>query len=158
MEKVDRLKKIADRMRIKALKMAYNAGNKGAHIGGGMSLIEIMAVLYKEVAKLDSNNPKWEERDRIILSKGHGVLAYYTALNEAGYIKEEELERFEENEGILPGHPVMNLNKGIEMSSGSLGMGLSFGIGSAIAGRMNKKQYNVYVIIGDGECNEETIS
>ena len=106
---------------------------------------------------LDPKNPKWENRDRFILSKGHGVLGYYTALSEIGYISEEDLKTFEKDGTYLFGHPVMKRSKGIEFSNGSLGMGLSLGIGVALAGRRKNMDYKVYVLMGDGECNEGSV-
>lgn len=144
-------------MREHALMMALSAGANGAHLGGGLSLIEIMATLYGGVLHLDPKNPEWDDRDRFIASKGHGVLAYYTALAEAGFFPVEDLKKFEVNGEFLPGHPVMNMKKGIECSSGSLGMGLSFGIGIALAGKMRAKAYHTYVLLGDGECNEGAV-
>ncbi len=94
---------------------------------------------------------------RFILSKGHGTLGYYTALAEAGFISREELATFERNGGILPGQPVMNPDKGIEFSSGSLGHGLSLGVGVALPGKKRGRNYRVYVLMGDGECNEGSV-
>lgn len=148
---------MADRMRSKALELALSAGSNGAHLGPGLSIIEIMAVLYGGIMKIDPKNPHWEERDRFILSKGHGTLGYYTALAEAGLISFEELSTFEKNGGFLPGQPVMNVDKGIEFSSGSLGHGLSLGVGVALAGNRSGRDYRVYVLMGDGECNEGTV-
>jgi transketolase len=107
--------------------------------------------------RYDNNNPEWSERDRFILSKGHGVLGYYTALVEAGFIPVEDLMTFEKSESYLLGHPVINRKKGIEFSNGSLGMGLSLGIGVALAGKRKKNKHNVYVVMGDGECNEGSV-
>jgi len=148
---------MAARMRKKALALAFSAGSNGAHVGSGLSIIEIMAVLYGGVMKIDPKNPRWEERDRFILSKGHGTLGYYTALEEAGFISSDELLTFEKNGGFLPGQPVMNLDKGIEFSSGSLGHGLSLGVGVALAGKKRGQDYKVYVLMGDGECNEGSV-
>ena len=97
------------------------------------------------------------ERDRFILSKGHGCLAYYGTLVEKKFIAKKELETFEKNESNLLGHPVINKNLGIDFSNGSLGMGLSLGIGVAISSKKKKKNFNVYVVIGDGECNEGSV-
>ena len=156
-QQVDKIVSMAKRMRKNALNMALSAGNNGAHLGSGLSIIEIMATLYGEVMKLDPKNPEWVDRDRFILSKGHGVLGYYTALAEIGFITQNELNTFEENGGDLPGHPIMNIKKCIEFSSGSLGLGLSFGVGVALAGKKKEKDYNVYVLIGNGECNEGSV-
>ncbi len=152
------LKQIALQMRKDSLRMSLAAGKSGAHYGGGFSMIEIMAVLYKEIMNIDSRNPYDELRDRFILSKGHGALAYYAALKQTGFIKEEELDTFKTEETDLYGHPSMNIPKGIEFSSGSLGQGLSLGVGSCIAlkhkGNLTSK---VYVLLGDGECNEGSV-
>jgi len=156
-EVVISVQKMAKRMREHALQMAFSAGANGAHLGGGLSMIEIMATLYGGILHLDPKNPDWDERDRFILSKGHGVLAYYTALAEAGFFPVEDLKKFEMNGGFLPGHPVMNLEKGIESSSGSLGMGLSLGVGIALVGKMREKHYRTFVLMGDGECNEGSV-
>ena len=107
--------------------------------------------------KIDKKNALWENRDRFILSKGHACLAYYAALCEIGYISKDELKTFEKDGTNLLGHPVRNMNLGIEFSNGSLGMGLSLGIGVAIASKKKKKNNNVYIILGDGECNEGSV-
>jgi len=151
------IQKMAKRMREHALQMAFSAGANGAHLGGGLSMMDIMATLYGGILHLDPKNPEWDERDRFILSKGHGVLAYYTALAEAGFFPVEDLKKFELNGEFLPGHPVMNLKKGIECSGGSLGMGLSLGVGIALVGKMRNKRYRSFVLMGDGECNEGSV-
>ena len=148
---------MAKRMRIKVLDMALVAGASSSHFGGGLSIVDITATLYGAIMKLDPKNPKWENRDRFILSKGHGVLGYYTALSEIGYISEKDLKTFEKDGTYLFGHPVMNRSKGIEFSNGSLGMGLSLGIGVALAGKRKNIDYKVYVLMGDGECNEGSV-
>ena len=148
---------MAKRMRKKALDMALTAGASSSHFGGGLSIVDITATLYGAIMKLDPKNPKWENRDRFILSKGHGVLGYYTALSEIGYISEKDLKTFEKDGTYLFGHPVMNRSKGIEFSNGSLGMGLSLGIGVALAGKRKNIDYKVYVLMGDGECNEGSV-
>lgn len=153
-----RCSKAARKMRGDALAMSLAAGSTGAHLGGGLSMIEIMAVLYLGVMHYDAQNPFLEERDRFILSKGHGVLAYYTALNQAGFISDNELISFKSNNTFLYGHPSMNLQRGIEFSSGSLGLGLSLGVGSALA--LNRKlnlNSRIFVLMGDGECNEGSV-
>ncbi len=154
---IDKIASMAKRMRKKALTIAFSAGNIGAHLGSGLSIIEIMATLYGGIMRLDPKNPDWADRDRFILSKGHGTLGYYTALAESEIITPDELDTFEENGGFLSGQPIMNMKKGIEFSSGSLGLGLSLGIGVALSGRKQNKNYNVYVLMGDGECNEGSV-
>ena len=137
--------------------MSLSAGASSAHFGGALSIAEIVATLFAHQMKIDKKNPKWEERDRFILSKGHACLVYYAALCEVGYISNNELKTFEKNDTNLLGHPVINRNLGIDFSNGSLGMGLSLGIGVAISSKKKKKNFNVYVIVGDGECNEGSI-
>jgi transketolase len=122
-----------------------------------LSIIDITATLYGSIMKFNSKNPEWSERDRFILSKGHGVLGYYTALVEAGFIQKEDLLHFEKTGSYLLGHPVKNRAKGIEFSNGSLGMGLALGIGVALTGKRRKKKFNVFVLMGDGECNEGSV-
>ena len=139
------------------LEMALSAGANSSHFGGALSIAEIVSVLFSHQMKIDKNNPQWEDRDRFILSKGHACLAYYAALCEVGYIPKEELKTFEKNDTNLLGHPVINRNLGIDFSNGSLGMGLSLGIGVAIAAKKRKKNYDVYVVVGDGECNEGSV-
>jgi len=152
-----KIQDMAKRMRKKVLDMALTAGASSSHFGGGLSIVDITATLYGAIMKLDPKNPKWENRDRFILSKGHGVLGYYTALSEIGYISEKDLKTFEKDGTYLFGHPVMNRSKGIEFSNGSLGMGLSLGIGVALAGKRKNIDYKVYVLMGDGECNEGSV-
>ena len=106
---------------------------------------------------LNKDNKHLETRDRFILSKGHACLAYYAALCEIGFIKENELKTFEKNDSNLLGHPVLNEKLGIEFSNGSLGMGLSIGIGLCISSKKKNNNFNVYVILGDGECNEGSV-
>ena len=146
--------RLAARIRNKSLKMAFDAGKNGAHLGGALSLAEIFAALYGGILSVNPRNPNDPERDRLVVSKGHCVLSYYAALNEVGFISDEELSRFETNGSMLHGHATRNLPLGIEFSGGSLGMGVSFAIGVALAGKINKKPYHVYTIAGDGECNE----
>jgi len=143
------------KMRRQALHMSLVAGTTGAHLGGGLSMMEIMAALYFAVLRYDARNPRWEQRDRFILSKGHGALAFYTALSLAGFIDEEQLGTFKRDNSELSGHPHMDIDKGIEFSSGSLGQGLSLGVGSALALRKRANDISrVFVLLGDGEINE----
>jgi transketolase len=151
------LRAMAARMRRTALAMTLRAGPLGAHVGPSLSIIDICAVLFGRVMRLDPLNPFWNERDRFLLSKGHGALGLYTALGEAGYLSADDLRAFETPEALLTGQPAMCVEKGIEISSGSLGLGLSVGIGVALAGRKSQRQYNTYVLMGDGECNEGTV-
>lgn len=153
----EKINNFAINLRKNILKMAYEAGSSSSHLGGALSIVEIMSVLFCHQMKLDFKNPTWDERDRFILSKGHACLAYYAALCEIGYIKKDELQTFEKDDSNLLGHPVMNKNLGIDFSTGSLGMGLSIGLGLSLAAKKKRKNFNVYVIIGDGENNEGSI-
>ena len=153
----EQLEKLSKRMRLKALDMAYWAGKNGAHLGGGLSSIEIFAVLYGNIARIDSTNPYWEDRDRILVSKAHCVLAYYAVLNEAGYLKDKDLASFEKNGSSFAGHPVKNIGKGIEYSGGSLGMALSVAVGMAIHAKNIRSKRKIFVLLGDGECEEGSI-
>ena len=149
-EQIQRLEQQCFEMKLKALEMAHGS-SFGAHIGGGFSAMEIMTALY-EVAKIPSM--KNEARDRIIMSKGHGVLAQYTALWKKGYITEEELDTFEKDGTQFHGHPHRNIEKGLEFSGGSLGLGLSYAVGVAKACKMKGLNNTIYVILGDGEMDE----
>lgn len=151
------IKKMSKRMRKNALDMALAAGSDSSHFGGGLSIIDITATLFGGIMRFDPNDPQWCDRDRFILSKGHGVLGYYTALAEAGFVSVDDLMTFEKTGSYLVGHPVINRKKGIEFSNGSLGMGLSLGIGVALTGKKRNSNYKVYVLMGDGECNEGSV-
>ncbi|MDG1109908.1 MAG: transketolase [Burkholderiaceae bacterium] len=147
---------MAKTMRHKILEISH-ACNQSAHLGGGLSMVEIMAVLYGRILRYKPNNPHWENRDRFILSKGHGVLGYFSAMLVSGVIDEETYKTFKTNESDLIAHPVMNLDLGIESSNGSLGHGLSMGIGIGLAAKKKQRDFNVYVYMGDGECNEGSV-
>ena len=132
------------------------AGRRG-HLGAALSLVEILRVLYDDVLRYDSNNPRWECRDRCILSKGHGCLALYAILAEKSFFPESELWKFCKSDGILGGHPEYGKVPGVEASTGSLGHGLSIGIGFALNARFEKASYRTFVIISDGECDEGSV-
>lgn len=138
------------------LSLAYKC-NGPAHIGGSLSIAEILAVLYGKVLRLDPKNPNWTDRDRFILSKGHAVLALYAALCKVGFFDRETLFTFKVNGSDLIAHPVMNSHLGIESSNGSLGHGLSFSTGIAAALKKKSMVGNVYVLLGDGECEEGSV-
>ena len=123
------------------------------HPGGSLSLPIVTALFFK-VLRHDPANPRWAERDRFILSKGHAAPILYAALAERGYFPVEELATLRILGSCLQGHCDMTATRGVEMSSGSLGQGLSFGIGIALAGRLDARDYRVYVLMGDGECDE----
>jgi len=127
------------------------------HPGGSLSAVEIVTLLYFRVMRHDPQNPQWPDRDRLILSKGHAAPVLYAALAEAGYFPVEELATLRKAGSRLQGHTDMSLTPGVEMSAGSLGQGLSFGIGTALAGRLDERGYQVYVILGDGECDEGNV-
>ena len=135
---------------------AFEGGMRG-HLGSSMSLVEIMRVLYDDFLLYDSKNPEWENRDRFILSKGHGCLAQYALLADKGFISIDELDKFCHHDGILGGHPEKGKIAGIEFSTGALGHGLPVGIGMAIAAKINNKNHKIVVVTGDGESNEGSI-
>ncbi|MFH1181807.1 MAG: transketolase [Candidatus Woesearchaeota archaeon] len=136
------------------LQTICNAGS--GHPGGSLSEIDILTVLYFRQMKYRAKEPKWPDRDRFILSKGHGCPGLYVVLAEAGYFSKDELSRLRKTGGMLQGHP-SNSTPGIEISSGSLGQGLSVANGIALAGRLDKKDYKVYVLMGDGELQEGSV-
>jgi len=157
-EIIEKCEQYATLIRKKILTASYNSGKKGVHIGSALSLSDILAVLYGGILNYDCNNPVWNERDRFILSKGHAYVGLYSILNITGYFSDEEFkDNFMMDGGFLPAHPVKNLSKGIECSSGSLGMGLSFAVGKAYYAKLEKLKYRTYVILGDGECNEGSV-
>lgn len=130
---------------------------KRGHIGSAFSVLEILRVLYDEVLKTDPKNPARPDRDRFILSKGHGCLGLYVILAEKGFFDPVELERFSSASGILGGHPEHVTVPGVEASTGSLGHGLSIGVGMALAAKMDRAAWRVFVVIGDGESQEGSI-
>lgn len=130
--------------------------SRRGHLGSAFSLVEILRVLYDDVLHYDPKNPQWPYRDRCILSKGHGCLALYVILAEKGFFPSSELWRFCQSDGILGGHPEHKI-PGVETSTGSLGHGLSIGIGFALNAKYEKADYRTFVVIGDGECNEGSI-
>ena len=155
-EKALRLTEMAKRMRLDALDMALAAGSGGSHVGGSLSCIEILAVLYGEVLRFDVKNPLDPNRDRFIPSKNHCVLAHIPALAEAGFIPHEEILEFQKDGGRLTGYP-RRPEIGLEYSGGSLGMALSVGIGMALAAREQGRPSKIYILMGDGELNEGSV-
>jgi transketolase len=135
---------------------ALEAAKRG-HVGGAFSVVEILRVLYDDVMKYDPKDPKWPQRDRFILSKGHGCLALYVLLAEKGFFPEDELFKFCKSDGILGGHPEHGKVPGVEASTGSLGHGLSIGIGFALNAKYEKADYRVFVVVSDGETNEGSL-
>ena len=131
-------------------------GGRG-HVGSSMSLVEILRVLYDDVLRYRPHDPKWDGRDRFILSKGHGCLAQYVMLADKGFIPVETLDTFCRRDSILGGHPEHGKIPGVEASTGALGHGLSVGLGMALAARMQKRDSRVVVVTGDGEINEGSV-
>jgi transketolase len=127
------------------------------HVGSAFSCIDLLRVLYDDVLQFDHSNPKWPGRDRCILSKGHGCLALYAILADKGYFPHRELDSFCAADGILGGHPDANKVPGVEASTGALGHGLSIGLGIALHLRLARSDSKVFVILGDGECNEGSV-
>ena len=131
--------------------------SKRGHIGSAFSLLEILRVLFDDVLCLDPSTPSWPDRDRFILSKGHGCLALYLNLAEKGFFARSELYRFCGFGAMLGGHPEHGTVPGVEASTGALGHGLSIGVGMALAARIDRKPHRTIVVMGDGECNEGTV-
>lgn len=139
-------------IRRRIVEIAYLAGKKGAHLGGSLSIVEILSVLYSTMHHSDEVG-----RDRLILSKGHAALALYCLLEHKGILTRAELETFETNGTHLYAHAPRNIEKGIEFSGGSLSLGISFGVGVALACQKRKVDNRIYIIVGDGECDEGLI-
>ena len=127
------------------------------HIGSALSVMEILRVMYDGILRVDPANPRWPDRDRFLFSKGHGCLALYIMLAEKGFFPREELDRVCQFGAMLGGLPESRKIPGVEASTGSLGHGMSIGVGCALAARMDKKDYRTYVLIGDGESNEGSV-
>lgn len=140
------------RLVVKALE-----GSGRGHIGSSLSPIEIVRVLFDDVMRYRPDEPAWPERDRFILSKGHGCLALYVMLADKGFIPESELVTFCRRESILGGHPEAGKVPGVEASTGALGHGLPIAVGMALAGRMRRMDYRVFCVMGDGETNEGSV-
>ena len=124
-DEITKIRDLTIKIRKNILTLSLAAGASSSHFGGSLSTVELLATLYNSILKHDPSNPLWDERDRFILSKGHACLGYYSVLCEKGYFSKEDLNLFEKNDSYLLGHPVINKNKGIEFSNGSLGMSWS---------------------------------
>ena len=146
------LEKITKQLREDVVTMVYLAGS--GHPGGSLSAAEIMAALYFHVLNIKPEEPKWPDRDRFILSKGHCCPVYYAALAHRGYFSTEELKTLRKYGSILQGHPDMLMTPGVDITAGSLGNGLSIGVGMALSARLHKQTYTTYVLMGDGELQE----
>lgn len=149
------LKKLAIDIRIETIRMIAHTG-KG-HIGGSMSIAEVLAVLYGVELHVDPQNPKWEARDRLILSKGHCGPALYAALALTGFFPLEWLKTMNQMNTRLPSHVNALLTPGVDVSTGSLGQGLSVAVGMALAAQLQKREFDIFCILGDGECQEGQI-
>jgi len=152
MDDLKKYQEIAKKTRRTILEMIYRT--KSPHIGCSFSIVDILIALYFKILKVDPKNPENSDRDRFLLSKGHGVPALYPILAEKGFIDEKILAGFALDGGSLEQHPNRDVQKGIEMTSGSLGHGLSVGVGMALAGKYDNKGYRVFVLLGDGEMEE----
>ena len=154
LNRIKLLENKAIQIRKELLQMIYNSGT--GHTGGSLSSVDILVALYYEIMEIDPQNPKWELRDRFVLSKGHSVEGYYTILADLSFFPKDELKYFCKFNSSLIGHPSFKV-PGIEMNTGSLGHGLSIAVGMALAGKMDDKNYKVYVLMGDGELAEGSI-
>lgn len=146
---IDEIQKKANILRLDVIEMTTAA--KSGHPGGSLSAADLIAALYFRVLKHDPSNPQWESRDRFILSKGHVAPVLYAALAESGYFPKDDLKTLRKLGSKLQGHPVRGKVPGVEMSTGSLGQGLSMSCGIALAGKLDNKGYNTFCLLGDGE-------
>ena len=142
----------ATKERLLLLEGIFNA--KAGHPGGSLSIAELMAYLYNVEMKVDASNPKWEDRDRFVLSKGHAAPALYATLALKGFFPTEDMKTLRKSDSYLQGHPSMKCVPGVDMSTGSLGQGISTAVGMALAAKLDKKDTRVYTILGDGEIEE----
>ena len=152
---MDDLIETSKNVRKQILKMVTISNS--SHVGSALSTVEIIVTLYSRILNIDACNPKNDNRDRFILSKGHASAALYAILSERGFIPKEMLDKYYIDGGILPGHLDRNVDLGIEVSSGSLGHGLSMGVGMAIAAKHDNLNYKTYVLMSDGECDEGSV-
>ncbi|VBB08948.1 transketolase signature 1 [Lucifera butyrica] len=149
------LEQIAIKVRMNIIDMIAEAGS--GHPGGSLSIVDLLTVLYFDKMNLHIDDPRWEDRDRFILSKGHAAPGLYAVLAERGYFPVADLKSLRKLNSYLQGHPDMKAIPGVDMSTGSLGQGLSAANGMALAGKLDHKAYRVYVMIGDGELQEGQI-
>ncbi len=157
MDKLKSLREHAFNIRKRSLWISYNSGER-THLGGGLSLVEALTVLYGDVMNTADRTLSYDRRDKFILSKGHGILGYYSALAEFGIVKEKLLvDTFLKDGSDFIAHPVMKPELGLEASSGSLGQGISMAVGLALAAKKKGYSYNTYVVCGNGECNEGSV-
>ena len=154
---VEKCQNAAKEMRKDVIRAAYSCGKNSAHIGGSLSMVDIMAALYLGVMNIGKNKLHSDDRDRFILSKGHCVLAQYTALKQIGVITDEELLTFKQSGTRLYAHSTCDRDIGIEFSTGSLGQGISLAVGVALALKKKNSSCRVFTLLGDGECNEGSV-
>jgi len=154
-EKINQLKKTAAQVRLDIVEAVHAA--KSGHPGGSLSIADIITYLYFEEMNVNPKNPKWEDRDRLVLSKGHTAPALYSALAEKGYFPREALKTLRKADSFLQGHPDMKGTPGVDMTTGSLGLGFSSACGMALAAKLQGKDFRVYSIVGDGESEEGQI-
>ncbi len=152
LESIGELQEQAKVMRKDILSMIHQAGS--GHPGGSLSAADVVTALYFNVMNIDPENPRWEDRDRFVLSKGHAAPVLYAALAEQGYFPKEDLNHLRKMNQHLQGHPDMKGTPGVDMSTGSLGQGISAAVGMALAGKLDQKDYTVFAILGDGEIQE----
>ena len=152
---VDQLKQMAATIRCDIIDMICTAG--AGHPGGSLSAADIVTALYFRVMRLDPADPGWPDRDRFILSKGHACPVWYAALAERGFFDKAHLATLRRLDSILQGHPDMHKTPGVDMTAGSLGHGLSVGVGMALSAKLRRKDYHVWIVIGDGESQEGSI-
>jgi transketolase len=152
---IDELKQMAAIIRCDIIDMICTA--EAGHPGGSLSAADVVTALYFRLMQIDPERPDWPDRDRFILSKGHACPVWYAALAERGFFDKKHLSTLRRMGSILQGHPDMNKCPGIDMTAGSLGHGLSAGIGMALAGRLQGKDYHVWIVIGDGEIQEGSV-
>lgn len=148
----DDLRALARRLRLQVIRMTARA--RSSHVGGGLSMAEILAVLYGQVLKVDADRPDWAARDRFVLSKGHACAGLYAVLAERGFLTESDLETFYADGSRLSGHVTHSGVPGIECSTGSLGHGLPIACGMALAGKRAEAAFRVFAVLSDGECDE----
>ena len=146
------LKRLANSVRFGIIEGVYNAAC--GHPGGSLSIADILTYLYFEEMRVDPENPQWADRDRFVLSKGHTAPALYATLAERGFFEKEELKTLRKTSSRLQGHPDMKAIPGVDMSTGSLGLGISAACGMALSAKVNGKDYRVYTVLGDGESEE----
>ncbi len=154
-KRISYLNETAKKVRLNIIDMIYTA--QSGHPGGALSSADIVTALYFDIMKFNPQNPQWIDRDRFILSKGHACPVWYACLAMAGFFPMKELKTLRKINSILQGHPDKLKTPGVDMTTGSLGQGLSLGVGMALEGKMENRNYHIFVLLGDGELNEGMI-